>query len=229
MSANIWAPGSNFINVDAQSTNVFEAFIATAGQTLYVLSKFTYTPNTASIAVYRNGQRLLLGVDFEETSSTRITLTGISPALGEQIVVYAVIGSASESALAAAASAVEASDSAAEAAASAASLADSILPDQAENAGKYLSTDGDNLVWQTVDALPEQTGNAGKVLTTDGTDPSWVEAQANKTTFGLFENAALVTADYVISAGNNAISAGPITIDSGVTVTVPAGSVWTIV
>lgn len=46
---------------------------------------------------------------------------------------------------------------------------------------------------------------------------------------GYIENAALVTQSSTINAGNNAISGGPVTIDSGVTVTVPSGSRWTIV
>jgi hypothetical protein len=44
-----------------------------------------------------------------------------------------------------------------------------------------------------------------------------------------FENDTNVTADYTITSGKNAISAGPITVNTGITVTVPAGSVWTIV
>ena len=44
-----------------------------------------------------------------------------------------------------------------------------------------------------------------------------------------YENAQTVTASYTITSGKNAMSAGPITIDSGVTVTVPSGSYWTVV
>ena len=44
-----------------------------------------------------------------------------------------------------------------------------------------------------------------------------------------YENSANVTVNNTITAGKNAMTAGPITIDTGVTVTVPSGSVWTIV
>lgn len=44
-----------------------------------------------------------------------------------------------------------------------------------------------------------------------------------------YENDITVTADYTISTNKNAMTAGPITINSGVTVTVPSGSVWTVV
>ena len=44
-----------------------------------------------------------------------------------------------------------------------------------------------------------------------------------------FENGQTVTGDYSISANCNAMSAGPVTINSGVTVTIPSGSTWVIV
>jgi hypothetical protein len=43
------------------------------------------------------------------------------------------------------------------------------------------------------------------------------------------ENPTNVAANYTIRSGHNAMSAGPITINSGVTVTVPSGSTWSIV
>ena len=46
---------------------------------------------------------------------------------------------------------------------------------------------------------------------------------------GLTVNNATVSIDYTIPTGYNAVSAGPITINSGVTVTVPSGSVWVVV
>ena len=46
---------------------------------------------------------------------------------------------------------------------------------------------------------------------------------------GLTENDTTITANYTITSGRNAVSAGPITVNSGVTVTVPTGSVWTVV
>jgi hypothetical protein len=60
-------------------------------------------------------------------------------------------------------------------------------------------------------------------------DGTWATASSNTTSFGLYENAAIISANYSISSGNNAISAGPITVNSGVTVTVPSGSTWTVV
>jgi hypothetical protein len=45
----------------------------------------------------------------------------------------------------------------------------------------------------------------------------------------IFENDIHVTGDYDITTGKNGMSAGPIIVDNGVTVTVPPGSVWSIV
>lgn len=44
-----------------------------------------------------------------------------------------------------------------------------------------------------------------------------------------YENSQNVTTDYTITDGKNAMSAGPITIDSGVTVTIGSGEYWTVV
>jgi hypothetical protein len=44
-----------------------------------------------------------------------------------------------------------------------------------------------------------------------------------------FENSKNVTVNYTITSNKNAMSAGNVTIDSGITVTVPTGSRWVIV
>jgi hypothetical protein len=44
-----------------------------------------------------------------------------------------------------------------------------------------------------------------------------------------FQNGQFVTVDYTVPADKNAGSFGPVTINSGVTVTIPSGAVWSIV
>lgn len=46
---------------------------------------------------------------------------------------------------------------------------------------------------------------------------------------GYTENDAQIDVSSTINTGRNAISAGPVTVASGVSVTVPTGSVWTVV
>ena len=78
-------------------------------------------------------------------------------------------------------------------------------------------------------------GSNGQVLTSDGTDISWGNASAGATGGNsnankiFWENENTVTHDYTIQNNHNAGSFGPITINSGVTVTVGSGEVWTIV
>lgn len=43
------------------------------------------------------------------------------------------------------------------------------------------------------------------------------------------ENGNTVTTSYTLTTGKNAVSAGPITINSGVTVTIPSGQTWVVV
>lgn len=43
-----------------------------------------------------------------------------------------------------------------------------------------------------------------------------------------YENSQTVTANYTLTSNKNAMSTGPITVNSGVTVTIPSGSVWNV-
>ena len=80
-------------------------------------------------------------------------------------------------------------------------------------------------------------GSADQVLKSDGTDVSWGDASAGATGAGsdkvFWENGQTVTQNYTIGdsfgAAANAMSAGPITINNGVTVTINSGETWTIV
>ena len=101
----------------------------------------------------------------------------------------------------------------------------------AYNALTPLTTAGD-IVYEasanTAARLP--IGTTGQVLTVAGGAPSWAAASSsNITAQGLYENSATISANYTIGTGNNAMSAGPITVNTGVTVTVPTGSTWVIV
>lgn len=44
-----------------------------------------------------------------------------------------------------------------------------------------------------------------------------------------YENDTVITANYTITTGKNAMTAGPVSINNGVTVTIPDGSTWTVV
>jgi len=99
--------------------------------------------------------------------------------------------------------------------------------------GYFLSAQSGNtggMTWAEVDALPSQSGNSGKYLTTNGSAASWavLDTDANTTTKGLYEHAHTISANYSITSGNNAMTAGPITINSSVSVTIPSGSTWVI-
>ena len=76
-------------------------------------------------------------------------------------------------------------------------------------------------------------GSNGQTLVSDGTDISWGEAAAGATGGGsdkvFWENSNTVTTNYTITNNYNAGSFGPVTINSGVTVTIGSGEYWTIV
>lgn len=68
------------------------------------------------------------------------------------------------------------------------------LPSQTGNTGKFLTTNGSALSWQTVDALPSQSGNTGKFLTTNGSSASWAEVDVPTKTSDLTNDSNFITA-----------------------------------
>jgi hypothetical protein len=56
-----------------------------------------------------------------------------------------------------------------------------------------------------------------------------LSAPAQISSNGIVINSQTVSADYTIAAGNNGLSAGTVSVNSGVTVTIATGSVWTVI
>ena len=65
---------------------------------------------------------------------------------------------------------------------------------------------------------------AGTFLKQDGT---WAATGAADDAF--WENAQTISSDYTITASKNAMTVGDITVNSGITVTVPVGAKWVII
>lgn len=88
-----------------------------------------------------------------------------------------------------------------------------------------------NVTWTLPDADATVSGYA--LISDAAGNLSWGEAGGGATGGGsddvFYENSQTVTADYTISTNKNAMTAGPVSINSGITVTVPSGSSWVIV
>ena len=88
----------------------------------------------------------------------------------------------------------------------------------------------------TTFTLPTSDGSSGQVIQTNGSGTlsfAAVSGGGGATGGGsdevFFENDQAVTTNYSISASHNAMTAGPITVNNGVTVTVPSGVRWVVV
>ena len=71
-------------------------------------------------------------------------------------------------------------------------------------------------------------GTSGQVLTSNGAAalPTFQTAAAAPSI--ILENAQTISSNYVITAANNGLSVGPVTVNTGVTVTVGTGQRWLI-
>ena len=69
----------------------------------------------------------------------------------------------------------------------------------------------------------------GKVGIGNTTPNLSLEIAGNMSVRNFIEYDPTISADFTLTAGRNALTAGPVTINSGVTVTVPTGTTWTVV
>jgi len=201
--------GTGFVNAGSSVSGVASSveYTATAGQTSFAASY-----DAGAVDVYLNGVLLAVS-DYTATDGANIVL-GTGASVGDTVYIQAF----GTFALASHYTKTETDNLLANIDA---------LPDQTGHSGQFLTTDGTTADWASVDALPDQTGHSGQFLTTDGTTADWADTGAKGGVF--WENDAVVSADYTISANKNAGTFGPITINSGVTVQVPTGSRWVVV
>ena len=104
-------------------------------------------------------------------------------------------------------------------------------------ASAIVDAKGDLIVATASDTVSRVAiGTDTYVLTADSTQASgvkWAIATAGATGSGtdqvFYNNDQNVTTSYSIPSGKNSMSAGPVTINNSISVTIPSGSVWVIV
>lgn len=137
MTASIWNPDEIATPpVNADNTIKRQVFTATAGQTVFNLTAFSYTVATNSLFVYVNGAEQPITVSYLETSNTSITF--ITPCiLGDDVSIVGMIGTTGAQAASDAAAAALVSQVAAASSASIASVAAINAAASAVIAGNY--------------------------------------------------------------------------------------------
>jgi len=78
--------------------------------------------------------------------------------------------------------------------------------------------------------FPTSAGSSGQALTTDGTGVlAWTTVGGGGGASTILESKQTISSNYTLTAGYNGISVGPVTISSGVSVTIPSGAKWLVV
>ena len=110
----------------------------------------------------------------------------------------------------------------------------------ADEANAHVNNDALHITAVTASTRPSPPTANQVILQTDTAslfariNGAWVEVSGEGAQGGgsdkiFWENGTNVTANYTVTSGFNAGTFGPVTINSGVTVTIPSGSVWSIV
>lgn len=195
--------------------------VATASQTQFTVTG-GYRIN--QISVIRNGSRLVNGRDFTATDGSKVTL--LSPASASDVVEFqifddfrvadAIVSAASEQTISG--NLTITGDITGTGAASTEFRAAVGI----SSAGTVIGAGITQLNFVGAGNTFRVDGNTMDITISGG-------ARGNGGNNVFFENDITVTSDYEITTGKNAMSGGPITINSGVTVTIPSGSTWTIV
>jgi len=112
------------------------------------------------------------------------------------------------------------------------------LPEDGSN-GQFLKTNGSGVLsFDTIDLTALSASNLTSGTIPDARFPSTLPAVSGANLTGvattvadgcIYENSQTISNNYTITTNKNAMSAGPITVASGTTLTIPSGSTYTIV
>lgn len=115
--------------------------------------------------------------------------------------------------------------------ASAAPTWDSVTPSDISGLGTMASQNANAvaITGGTVQGVAISGSSTIDASAIGGTTPAAVRGSTMEASNGIMANANSVTANYSLPSGYNGLSAGPVSVASGITVTIPSGSVWTVV
>ena len=225
--------GSGFVNAGSSVNGTANrvVYTATAGQTT-----FSATYDAGYVDVYLNGVKLIAGTDFTATSGSSVVLaTGAALNDTVDIVGYGTFnllstaindlsdvntsGITNGQVLAYNSTSTNFEPT---------TITSDLVDDTTPQLGGNLDLNGNNITGTGNIPAANLTGTLPAI---DGSALTGISAGA---TGGgsdeiFYENGQTITTNYTITNGKNAMSAGPITINTGVTVTVGTGENWTVV
>jgi len=92
-----------------------------------------------------------------------------------------------------------------------------------------LTTRGDILFRDASGDQRLAKGTDGQYLKIGANDPVWADVDSTKGGGAIYENSNTISETHTLTANTNGMSAGPVTVNSGITLTIPSGATYTIV
>ncbi len=225
--------GSGFVNAGSSVNGTANrvVYTATAGQT-----SFAVTYDAGYVDVYLNGVKLIAGTDFTATNGSSVVLSS-GAALNDTVDIVAygtfnLLNTAINDLTDVNTSGITNGQVLAYNSTSSdfepTTITSDLVDDTTPQLGGNLDLNSNNITGTGNIPAANLTGTLPAI---DGSALTGISAGA---TGGgsdeiFYENGQTITTNYTITNGKNAMSAGPITINTGVTVTVGTGENWTVV
>lgn len=210
MGASIW-DGSSAIDSTANADNSYisQRFVATAGQTLFILTAFAYEPGTGSVFVEIGGAAgQYIGIDYRETSRTSVTLVEAAE-LGDIVVIRGLVGSTGAQAAGVSAIAAEAAAAASSASAANATSAATAASNSATSSATSATAAAGSAIAAAASAVTAASYTSG--ISTQVTD--FVQNSATTTGLTYGYKAGVIRIDNVTTA----VAAGTIALTNTAT------------
>jgi hypothetical protein len=89
--ANVWEPRT-VLQTSANTKELIQDYTAVGAETEFTITDFAYILGTGGLVIFKNGVRLIKGIEWKESTETSFTLLSVSVIAGDVISAVAFVG-----------------------------------------------------------------------------------------------------------------------------------------